>query len=152
MEAIWKFHWDCGRMGNISSVFIATKEDIQKAIGKTVYLGEVLGKHSDVYGELEKEHITFVTDDKEFVKLFIKYDLSNGYNPLNYINDTENAIEDPLYIDVSDIYKKDMKGEDCNICGLGTYTEMTIQDDWQGVLHCDSCMIKIERYIDGIKG
>ena len=54
MKAIYQFHWDCGRMGDIAGLFVASKQDVQDAIGKEIYFGEVLGKHSEVYGTLDK--------------------------------------------------------------------------------------------------
>ena len=55
MEALFKMNIDCGRMGNLESVFVAEKEDIDYMIKNKVgiYFGEVLGKHSEILGSLD---------------------------------------------------------------------------------------------------
>lgn len=87
MKAIYKLYIDCGRMGTLEGVFVAEKEKLNNLIGKHIYYGEVLGKHSEVYGNLEKEEVTMVTDDENVVKLFETYDLSSGINPFHYIDE-----------------------------------------------------------------
>jgi phenolic acid decarboxylase len=86
-RAIYKFHWDCGRMGDLSGVFSAEKQDIEAAIGREVYFGEVLGKHSEIFGILDKEDVTLVTDNIEFVQLFDKFEISSGFNPLKALRE-----------------------------------------------------------------
>ena len=54
MKKLYKFYWDCGRQGDIESIFIATEKDIKANIGEEVYFGEILGKHSEIYGILEE--------------------------------------------------------------------------------------------------
>ena len=76
-------------MGSVDGVFIADSDEVSNSIGKEVYFGEILGKHSEVYGELEKDEIELVTDDEKVVSLFEQFDLSSGYNPLEYINEDE---------------------------------------------------------------
>lgn len=89
MKALFEFRWDCGRMGTLEGLFIAEKEDVEKAIGKQVYFGEVLGKHSEIYGELEKDEIKLITEDKIVINKceeIFKSPTLSGYNPLDYIN------------------------------------------------------------------
>jgi len=89
---LYKFHWDCGRMGEVEGLFIADPIEVHAAIGKEVYLGEVLGKHSDVYGTLDEEDLTVLSEDQEFVaKLEEVLGTKNisGYNPLLYIEEEE---------------------------------------------------------------
>lgn len=92
MKAIYEFYWDCGRMGNVTGTFVAKKEDVEKSIGKTVYFGEILGKHSEIYGTLEWEDLSLKSDDQEFIKTFEeimgKY-WSTGYDPLEYISEDD---------------------------------------------------------------
>lgn len=83
-KAIYKFYADCGRMGFLDGVFVAEKQKVKNIIGKKVYFGEVLGKHSEIYGTIEEDEITFISDDPHFVELFEKHDLSSGYNPIEY--------------------------------------------------------------------
>lgn len=80
-ECLWRFYWDCGRQGEVEGIFKATKEEVEAAIGKEVYFGEILGKHSDVYGEIEEGEITLKSDDP----LTVMNAIESGYNPLNYL-------------------------------------------------------------------
>lgn len=88
MKKIFRFDWDCGRNGDLEGIFIATQEEVDNLIGQTVYFGEVLGKHSDVYGEIEAGEITLLTDDQDFIEKALEYNiLPTGYNPFDYIDE-----------------------------------------------------------------
>ncbi len=78
---------DFGRMGNLTGVFVTDTNEMEKLIDSKseIYFGEVLGKHSDVFCPITKQNITLVTTDDEFIDLFEKHELSNGYNPFDYI-------------------------------------------------------------------
>lgn len=89
MKGIYKFKFDCRRSGSLSGIFVAGKDDVENIIGKEVYFGEVLGKHSEVYGTIDENEISFVTDDPIAVEIFEKYNLSSGYNPFRYLRDEE---------------------------------------------------------------
>lgn len=83
-----KFHWDCGRMGDVDGMFITTRAQLAQAMGKHVDFGEILGKHSEIYGELSEGDITIVTDDQDFLAKMQGYvgcDVS-GYNPLKHMS------------------------------------------------------------------
>jgi hypothetical protein len=88
-RGLYRMVWDAGRMGTLSGLFTATDEEVKAAIGQRVYFGEVLGKHSEVYGTLEKSEVSLVTDDPAFVSKFDEYGCASGYNPLDYINEEE---------------------------------------------------------------
>jgi phenolic acid decarboxylase len=88
-KGIYKFYWDCGRQGNIDGIFVATDEEIKSIIGKEIYFGEVLGKHSEIYGSMGKEDIELITDSEEVVKIFEKYKIYSGFNPLDYLEEEE---------------------------------------------------------------
>lgn len=90
-----RFFWDCGRMGDVEGLFVTTEEALEKAYGKRVYFGEILGKHSEVYGTLDREDITLVTDDQDFITRIVDLlgsDLS-GYNPLDKIEEGQDEEE-----------------------------------------------------------
>lgn len=91
MKAIYKFNFDCGRMGYLSGVFVEEEDKVKELIesGREVCFGEVLGKHSDIAGPIESQDITLVTNDANVVELFEKHDLSSGYNPFDYIEEEE---------------------------------------------------------------
>lgn len=87
MKYLWKFKWDCGRVGDIEGLFVATEGEIKDALDKDVYFGEVLGKHSEVYGFLGEDDVTKIdidTDTMEKVTSVLGKTWS-GYNPLEYI-------------------------------------------------------------------
>lgn len=94
MEKLYHFYVDYGRMGEIEGLFIADEDEVKRSIGKQVYLGEVLGKHSEVYFDLEEEMFTDYFADQPFpsqrhqgaVALFGVGTIS-GINPLNYISE-----------------------------------------------------------------
>ena len=57
------------------SIEILTEEELQKvkdfiAECKEVYLGEIEGKHSDVYGPLETTDFEIISEDQEKIKAF----------------------------------------------------------------------------------
>lgn len=85
-KAIFKFHANCGRMGDLEGVFISTKEKVDMLVSSEVmvYFGEVLGKHSEIYGSLGADAFTFVTDNEETVKVISDNDLTSGFNPFHY--------------------------------------------------------------------
>ena len=93
-KVVWKFYWDCRRMGEVEGVFIATDAEIKAALGKNVYFGEILGKHSEIQGVLEEKDLTRLTDDQEFISKAEQYGLSrSGYNPLEYLHEEDEEEE-----------------------------------------------------------
>ena len=89
-KAIYKFYQDHGRMGSLEGIFVADPKEVKQLIDseKEVYFGEVLGKHSEIYGPISEGEIKMVSDDPAFVKLFEAHDLSSGFCPFDYIEDT----------------------------------------------------------------
>jgi hypothetical protein len=90
-DILVRFKWGCGRMGNVEGMFVTTRATLAASYGKQVYFGEILGKHSEVYGELNESDITVLTDDAVFLAKFTELlgrDIS-GYNPLSYLSDNE---------------------------------------------------------------
>lgn len=88
-KALWRFYWDVRRHGSVRGLFVATDDEVQKALGEYVYFGEILGKHSEVSGTLEEADLTRLTDDADFIAKFEEYGCASGYNPLQYINEGE---------------------------------------------------------------
>lgn len=109
---VWKFYWDCGRSGDVEGFFRATKEEIEDAIGMNVYFGEILGKHSEVYGDLEECDVKLISDDPVIVNTYN----TSGYNPLEYIRYECNECGDLLEMDDFEdgTFTKDVKV--CNYC------------------------------------
>lgn len=91
MNILVRFYWDCGRQGSVEGLFVTQQEVLDKAYEKDVYFGEILGKHSEVYGTLDREDIEVVSEDQDFIEKLVDLlgvDIS-GYNPLDYIRDDE---------------------------------------------------------------
>lgn len=80
-----RFFWDFGRSGDIEGVFVCTKIELETAIGKEVYFGEILGKHSEVCGTLDEDDVEILSEDQDFIAKFIEIVGSSGYNPLAYL-------------------------------------------------------------------
>ena len=87
MLGVYRFYWDCGRQGDLSGVFVANSEDIDKAIGKRIDFGEALGKFSNIYGDLTEEDIELLSDNPEVIQVVQDHGLTNGWNPLEYIQE-----------------------------------------------------------------
>ena len=67
MKKLYKFELSCGRMGSLEGVFVATEEEVEEALGKNVYFGEVLGKHSEIFFDLDESMLSVITDDQDFI-------------------------------------------------------------------------------------
>lgn len=86
MRGIYHFFWYCGRMGELTGVFVADSAEVAAAIGCTAMFGEALGKHSDIYGDIKEGDIGLCTEDQSFIDRAIEYGLvPTGYNPLDYL-------------------------------------------------------------------
>lgn len=82
MKKLWKFEWDSD-YAFIGGLFIATDDEIENLIGKEIYLGEYEGKHSEVYGTIDKEDITFVSDNPVVIDSIGEF----GINPLGFLEE-----------------------------------------------------------------
>lgn len=73
--------WDGGRDSDIYEQRIMTKDNanlfVRTFVGVEIYFGEIRGKHSEVYGDLEVSDIT-INSNPESVKDFL------ASNPLGY--------------------------------------------------------------------
>ncbi len=79
-------------MGSIDGLFVAEASELDALIGKQLYFGEVLGKHSDIFGPLEKGDITIVDDDEDFIKKLVDVigsESISGFNPFDYVEEEE---------------------------------------------------------------
>lgn len=85
---------DYGRTGSVNGLFIADQKDVDKIIGKEIYFGEILGKHSEVEFTMKREYLSVVSDDVYLVTLLEKLcgKTISGYNPVNIWE--ENIAED----------------------------------------------------------
>lgn len=93
---IYRFYWDAGKMGSLTGMFVVNargEEKLRQLVGRQVYFGEALGKHSEIYGKLEASDLREVPASEADVAVVVRIfelDLSNGwaslsgYCPLNY--------------------------------------------------------------------
>ena len=84
-KKLWKFQWDVPRMGTVDSTFVATQSEIDGAMGSRVYFGEILGKHSEIYGTLDAEDLEVLSEDQDEIAIFERTVGSTGHCPLDYI-------------------------------------------------------------------
>jgi len=98
MRNLYSFFWDCGRMGSLDGLFVASPEEVEAAIGREAYFGEVLGKHSEITGTLSESDITLVSDDQDKVEWLVEVTGGNttisGFNPLEYIEEDYDDYDD----------------------------------------------------------
>lgn len=93
-KGLYEFFEDCGKMGEISGLFIADSEDVVKAFGRTIYMGDVLGKHSEIDIDLSAENVKLLSNDIDKIEwlqneVFSGETTLSGYNPLDYLDDYE---------------------------------------------------------------
>lgn len=84
VNKLWKIGWDCG-YGTLYGIFLATDEQVASLSGKSLYIGEENGKHSEVEWTVEDGEIQIFSDD-EYVISHVK---PFGYNPFNYVEDAD---------------------------------------------------------------
>lgn len=131
-EKVYKWAWDCGRMGNLDGLFVADEQDVADAAGKDVYFGEVLGKHSEVYGELKAEEFTELSAD-DAVVAFVKEHGPFGWNPLGYIRFPCDECETLMSVEEEqDYWCHDCETRICYSCAEGGEHK-----DCRGIVHYD---------------
>ena len=89
-KVLVSFFWNEGRMGDVEGLFVTTKEKIEKSLGKEVYFGEILGKHSEIFGTLKKEDFKVESDDPAFIDKLVEIigaETISGYNPFDYFEE-----------------------------------------------------------------
>lgn len=87
-KALYSFFWDCGRMGEVEGLFVSDKKIVENNIGREVYFGEILGKHSEVVGTLDEEDVTIISEDQEKIDWLVGimgHVTISGFNPLEYM-------------------------------------------------------------------
>lgn len=88
---LFRFFVDYGRMGELHGLFLAEEEAVNSLVGKNIYFGEVLGKHSDVDITIEEKDIELINVSQATIDdLYANFgaDIS-GYNPLNCVREYE---------------------------------------------------------------
>lgn len=96
MLKLYEFFADFGRMGEVEGMFIEHDHIVDSKIGETVYLGEVLGKHSDIELDLKRENFSVKSDSQDFVKEMVQvlgYDIS-GFNPIKILREDDDEYDE----------------------------------------------------------
>lgn len=86
------FSQDYGRMGDLDGLFVCDADEwksLQALIKHEVpvYFGEVLGKHSEIYGPIKAGDISVQSEDQSFCREFRRLKLNTGYSPLDYFDE-----------------------------------------------------------------
>jgi hypothetical protein len=80
-------------MGDVEGLFAWPSKQVDEAIGREVYFGEILGKHSEIGGTLKIEDLEILSEDQDFIDKLIDIfgTLSiSGYNPMLYLEEERN--------------------------------------------------------------
>lgn len=106
MLKLYRFHWDCGRMGDLYGVFAVNHDGeniLRASFGEHVDFGEVLGKHSSIEDELDESAVTAIDASPEDVATVLRvlapqpsrygWWTISGYNPLDYLDTDEQLPE-----------------------------------------------------------
>ena len=96
MLKLYRFCWPQCRGGDVEGLFVEDSDVVENAIGSDVYFGEICGKHSDVYGTLDEEDLTVVSEDQEKISWLVDIlgRSISGYNPFDYIEDQDEQDEE----------------------------------------------------------
>lgn len=91
MKKLYSFELDWGRMGCLEGLFIAEEKEVAEVMGKTVYFGEALGKHSDVYDDMTEDMFTVVDVPDEVINILEEKigTTISGYNPIEHYREDE---------------------------------------------------------------
>ena len=74
--------------GSIDGLFFASDDELEKIKNHTFYLGDELGKHSDVVlKDFEEDELMILPLPEELLEQLYKFDpnFSVGYNLVNYL-------------------------------------------------------------------
>ena len=96
MLKLYRFCWPQRRGGDVEGLFVEDSDVVENAIGSDVYFGEICGKHSNVYGTLDEEDLTVVSEDQEKINWLVDIlgRSVSGYNPFDYIEDQDEQDEE----------------------------------------------------------
>lgn len=95
-DKIYKYDQYFGRSGSLQSVFVANDEDIArlKKAGR-VYLGECLGKHSEVTATIDDKTLRELSSDPAVVAFFTEHlGGCTGTDLLGHLEDSDEDEED----------------------------------------------------------
>ena len=90
------YRWSIsGRGWDLDGLSVVTRAQFVRGISRTVHLGEVAGKHSDVSYTLDRKDFTLLTCDAEFISRMQSIGvLDGGINPFAYGNTCDRCGEE----------------------------------------------------------
>ena len=93
------------------------KVDIIKKyiLGKTIYFGEIAGKHSDVYNTLDENDIEIIDDKKVIDKFLIDNPSGHDYNH-SFLHRFIDAVQDGQYDEDEPYMTEEQIDEFCSCC------------------------------------
>ena len=128
---LFKFEWRYRRGGSVEGLFVSTEEEVKALIGRQVNFGEALGKHSEVYGEIEEGDVVKLDVSTEAVAEVSDFlgRTWSGYNPFSYLR------------------------AECSECGMGCDEEDAVVEGivYRGAYErilCEECFEEAEEELD----
>jgi hypothetical protein len=114
---LWQFAWYFRRGGEVESLFVATEKEVENLIGEYVYFGEIMGKHSEVCGNIEEGDITKLDVSPEAVEEVAKHlgGTWSGYDPRDYVRYECAYCGDRFSRDECDFFEEE-EGLMCGYC------------------------------------
>lgn len=76
MRKLYEYLENFGRMGTLSGRMLLTDEEHAGLLGKSIWVGDELGKHSEVEVTFSNETVRLVTDNQEFLAMAEKLGVS----------------------------------------------------------------------------
>ena len=88
-----EYYAEFGRMGHIEGLFVCTEQQYQKALGREVDWGEILGKHSEIYHTLSESDLVIKSRDQGAIdaicQLLGRTSTISGYNPIAQLEESD---------------------------------------------------------------
>jgi hypothetical protein len=84
------YRWSAsfGRMGHLNGISLCTASKLRRAAGHVVFFGEVLGKHSEVFYEVDEADFYALTSDQDFISKARELGLLDvGADPIDALGD-----------------------------------------------------------------
>jgi len=83
MKKLYNYFVDCGKMGSVESVFICDEKEVEKIVGKEIYHGEILGKHSEIFFPFTMDMVKVVDLDENDIQTLCKiFDVDTNFEML----------------------------------------------------------------------
>lgn len=102
MEIEWKY---ARNFDGAFEQFVGPIEDLKRIkeiiVGKEIYFGEIAGKHSEIYGNLEENEINIIEEPEEINNFLKEYPTGHEYNH-SFLCTFQDGILDERYDDITE--------------------------------------------------